>query len=67
MSLLDALRNKLSNKVTYQAKPEKLQSTQTEDPVESYKKSNRQEALKKKIGQYGDKGYKPSNGRGVGY
>lgn len=51
-------------KITYKAKPEKLQSTLS--PEQRRKARSAAPVKKTNFKQYGDKGYTPSNGRGVG-
>lgn len=64
MSLLSAIKNKIKglNTVTYEAKP-KPEGRKVMLEVEKSKPIAKTTAIR----QYGDKGYKPSNGKGVGF
>jgi hypothetical protein len=60
MKFIDKLKSKLSTKIEYTApKPKKKVLIE----VKKTPKAPKKPAFK----QYGDKGYKPSSGKGVGY
>ncbi len=71
---LNALANKIKNVgvVKYQAAPAKNQSTLSDDQYNKMVSDLKKPKVKKApivpaMKQYGDKGYKPSTGKGVGY
>lgn len=63
-AIAKALKNRLSGTVTYKAPPEKNQSLLSEHALRKIR--TRRTKPTNTIRQYGDKGYRSSDGRGVG-
>jgi len=63
MSLLKALKNKMGSKISYKAPAQK--PSLTDEQIR--KTRNTRRTPTNSIPQYGDKNYKPSTGKGVGY
>lgn len=67
MSLKSKIKRALGVKTNYTAKP-KLGKTRTPKEQQAWLDERKEKVSKRKVlKQYGDKGYQPSSGRGVGY
>ena len=69
-NLATALKNKIkgAGTVTYQRAPDSMQSKAPGNPVKAYRDQlARRRTAPPTMKQYGDRGYKPSTGKGVGY